>query len=73
MTRQEIKSVRDAVGRWRRKHRTAAAREAAYLAAIPEQVAASMAFEGEPVDLQMLKSHLQTILDRTAPPGTSTR
>jgi len=32
------------------------------LARIPEKVARSMAFEGEPVDIEMLKRHLDELL-----------
>lgn len=62
MTQRELQDVRAAVDRWRQRHCTAAARRAAYLEAIPQQVAASIAFEGEPVDQAMLAEHLQAIL-----------
>lgn len=35
--------------------------KAAYVAAIPKQVAASMAFEGDPVDAAFLEEHLASL------------
>ena len=35
-------------------------RKKRYLESIPEQVSASMAFEGEPVSLRMLKEYLKS-------------
>ena len=40
-----------------------------YLESIPEQVHASMAFEGEHVRLKMLKEYLKTLKSTTHPPA----
>jgi hypothetical protein len=62
-----------AVRRWRASHATPAAQRAAYLRSVPKQVAESMAFEGEPVDLEILEDHLKVLLCREpTAPDTST-
>ena len=74
MSESERQEIHAAVHRWRAAHPTAAARRAAYLQSVPKQVADSMAFEGEPVDLEMLEDHLKVLLCREpTPPDTSTR
>ncbi|MFA4917779.1 MAG: hypothetical protein WC581_00850 [Thermodesulfovibrionales bacterium] len=40
-----------------------------YLESIPEQVSQSMAFEGEPVSLKMLKKYLKTLKNIPHPFG----
>ena len=42
-----------------------------YLESIPGQVSASMAFEGEPVSLKMLKEYLKTLKARRTGNGHS--
>jgi hypothetical protein len=73
MSGSEPEEIHATVCRWRAAHPTAAARRVAYLQSVPKQVADSMAFEGERVDLEMLEDHLKVLLcgDPT-PPDTST-
>jgi len=40
---------------------TAEEKKQIYLESIPEQVSLSMAFEGEPVSIKMLKKYLKTL------------
>lgn len=47
----------DLVRKWRASQSDL---QEAYIAAIPQHVADSMAFEGEPVDLEFLKANLAT-------------
>jgi hypothetical protein len=42
-------------------------KKAKYLESIPEQVYASMAFEGEDVSLTMLKEHMKSLKSTTQP------
>lgn len=73
MSGSEREEIHAKVRRWRAAHPTAAARRVAYLQSVPKQVADSMAFEGEPVDLEMLEDHLKVLLCREpTPPDTST-
>ena len=73
MSGSEREEIHATVSRWRAAHPTAAARRAAYLQSVPKQVADSMAFEGEPVDLEMLEDHLKVLLcHEPTPPDTST-
>jgi hypothetical protein len=58
MTKKEIKKARQNLEKWRKNHEDIKALRKAYLESIPEQVRASMAFEGEHVSLQMLKEYL---------------
>jgi len=40
---------------------SAAEKKKLYMESIPEQVSASMAFEGEPVNLKMLKEYMKSL------------
>ena len=62
MNPRDRKEIEAAIRRWRSAHPTAAARRQAYLRSVPKQVADSMAFEGEPVDVETLETHLKTLL-----------
>lgn len=55
MTKEEFMATLRA---WREKYPEGPARTAAYLSAIPKQVQASMAFEGDYVDLKWLEDNL---------------
>jgi len=66
MSGAEREEIQATVRRWRAAHTTAAARRVAYLQSVPKQVADSMAFEGEPVDLEMLEDHLKVLLSRVS-------
>jgi hypothetical protein len=73
MSGADREAIHARVRRWRAAHPTPAARRAAYLGSVPKQVADSMAFEGEPVDLKMLEDHLKVLLcGEPTPPDTST-
>jgi hypothetical protein len=58
MTKAEIKKAQQNLEKWRKNHEDINALRKAYLESIPEQVRASMAFEGEHVSLKMLKEYL---------------
>lgn len=62
MSPRDRKQIEAAIRRWRESHPTAATRRQAYLSSVPKQVADSMAFEGEPVDLEILETHLKTLV-----------
>lgn len=51
------------LGKWRKSHEDIDARKKAYWESIPAQVWASMAFEGEHVDIEMLEEYLKTLKD----------
>ena len=73
MNDTDQKEIQATVQRWRIAHPTAEARRQEYLRSVPKQVADSMAFEGEPVDLELLEDHLKVLLCREpTPPDTST-
>jgi len=63
MTKAEIKKAQKNLEKWRKSHEDIDARRKAYLESIPYQVYASMAFEGEHVDIKMLKEYLKTLKD----------
>jgi hypothetical protein len=56
------KQIEAAIRQWRNAHPTPQARRQAYLRSVPKQVADSMAFEGDPVDLEILETHLKVLL-----------
>ena len=56
---------REVVAAWRRLPPEEQLRRR--LARIPEKVARSMAFEGEPVDVEMLRRHLDELLSNDQP------
>jgi hypothetical protein len=58
MTKAEIKKAQQKLEKWRKSHEDTNALRKAYRESIPEQVRASMAFEGEHVSLKMLKEYL---------------
>ena len=60
MTKQEIKEAQQNLKKWRTSL-TPEERKLRYLESIPKQVHASMAFEGEPVSLKMLKEYLKSL------------
>jgi len=57
MNRMDIIAI--TIEYWREKL-TPEVKKKLYLESIPEQVSASMAFEGEPVSLGMLREYLKT-------------
>ena len=61
MTKAEIKKVQQNLEKWRKSHEDINALRQAYRESIPEQVRASMAFEGEHVGLKMLKEYLMEL------------
>ena len=58
----QIKSIEH----WREKL-TPEEKRKLYLKSIPQQVSASMAFEGEPVSMRMLTKYLKTLKDTPQP------
>ncbi len=58
----QIKSIEH----WREKL-TPEEKKKLYLESIPQQVSASMAFEGEPVNIRMLKEYLKTLKKTNQP------
>ena len=62
MNPRDRKQVEAAIRQWRKAHPTAEARRQAYLRSVPKQVADSMAFECEPVDLEILETRLKVLL-----------
>jgi hypothetical protein len=63
MTKAEIKKAQKKLEKWRKSHEDLAALKKAYWDTIPAQVHASIAFEGEYVDIKMLKEYLKTLKD----------
>jgi hypothetical protein len=61
MTKAEIKKAQKNLEKWRKSHEDIDALKKTYRESIPEQVRASMAFEGEHVSIKMLKKHLKTL------------
>ena len=64
MTTKDMKKVQEAIDKWRKEHADIDKCRKAYLDNIPEQVFASMAFEGEHVSLQMLEEYLKTLKEK---------
>jgi len=62
MNPRRWKQIEAAIRRWRTAHSTPEARREAYLRSVPKEVADSMAFEGDPVDLEILETHLKVLL-----------
>ncbi|MBI5058013.1 MAG: hypothetical protein HZB61_15495 [Nitrospirae bacterium] len=60
------KTQKNIVDHWRTEL-TPEERKKLYLKSIPEQVSASMAFEGEPVSLKMLKEYLKSLKNTLQP------
>ncbi len=63
------KAKQNAVERWRTSL-SPEEKKKRYLESIPGQVCSSMAFEGEPVSLRMLKEYLKTLKDTPQPLGS---
>jgi len=63
MTKKEIKKAQQNLEKWRKSHKDVYALRNAYRENIPEQVRASMAFEGEHVSIKMLKEYLKRAID----------
>jgi len=61
MTKTEIKKAQQNLEKWRKGHEDINALRKAYRESIPEQVRASMAFEGEHISLKMLKEYLKSL------------
>ena len=61
MTKAEIKKAQKNLEKWRKSHEDIDALRKAYWESIPEQVRASMAFEGEHVSIEMIKKHLKPL------------
>ncbi|MBI4826036.1 MAG: hypothetical protein HY807_06400 [Nitrospirae bacterium] len=57
---KKTKTPQNIVEKWRTSL-TPEERKMRYLESIPKQVHASMAFEGEPVSLKMLKEYLKSL------------
>ena len=64
MTTEDMKKVQEAIDKWRKEHADIDKCRKAYLDNIPEQVFASMAFEGEDVSLEMLEEYLKTLKEK---------
>jgi hypothetical protein len=61
MTKAETKKAQKNLEKWRKSHEDIDALKKAYWESIPAQVWASMAFEGEHVDIKMLKDYLKKL------------
>ncbi|MDA8337740.1 MAG: hypothetical protein M0Z70_00380 [Nitrospiraceae bacterium] len=61
MTTEELRKAQQALDKWRKDHMDINALRKTYLASIPKQVWASMAFEGEPVDLTILEQYMESL------------
>lgn len=61
MTRKEIEKIQRAVEERRKDHADINALRKAYRDSIPEQVRASMAFEGDHVSIEMLEEYLKSL------------
>ncbi len=71
MTREEIRKAQRAIEKWRKCHSDIDSLKKAYWESIPEQVRASMAFEGEDVDIKMLEEYLKSLKEKKSRAGTS--
>ena len=65
----KTKTQLNRVEQWRR-NLTLEERKMRYLESIPKQVHDSMAFEGEPVSLRMLKEYLKSLRNTPQPHGS---
>jgi hypothetical protein len=63
MTKAEIKKAQKNLEKWRKSHEDIDTLKKAYWESIPAQVWASMALEGDHVDIKMLKEYLKTLKD----------
>ncbi len=59
MKAKELIKSQKAVEEWRKAHSDIDSLRKAYLASIPQQVWASMAFEGEHVSLEMVEEYME--------------
>ena len=66
---KKTKTPKNIVEHWRTSL-TPEERKVRYLESIPKQVHASMAFEGEPVSLKMLKEYLKSLKNTPLPHGS---
>jgi hypothetical protein len=61
MKAEELIKSQKAAEEWRKTHSDIDSLRKAYLASIPKQVWASMAFEGEPASLTMLEQYMESL------------
>lgn len=67
MTKTQIRKTQPDLEQW--ASLSSEKKMATYLASIPEQVHASMAFEGEHVSLRILKEYMKSLKSTTRPPA----
>ena len=71
MTREEIEKIEKAIEKWRKDHPDVESLREAYRKSIPQQVWASMAFEGEHVSLEMLEEYMKSLESKKKEADTS--